>query len=196
MNPDENKKALRLLVSLFSGSTITQEQGSLIRDEFSALSFGAVVEAIKEHRRTHEHVILNQLFEGCRAAERGATTKATVASAGEGTWFDVRRRQNRQFEGRHDVEVALRVYRGWWVKSPQTKIWRRKLLSQCTTQLLGAAPLTEGGEHLDHAGAEEWALTIFGDVPFFKQCLEQIRDTVPLPFMPEGVPSSPASLAS
>lgn len=182
------------LAKLFPGQ-VTDGQVSEIVKHFQTCERGAVEAAISEHHRTVKRLDWPSLATVCDQPEQPAVRGLTPV-VGEGTWFDVRRRQNRQFEGRHDVEVALRVYRGWWVKSPQTDIWRRKLLSQCTTQLLGAAPLTEGGEHLDHAGAEEWALTIFGEVPFFKQCLEQIRDTVPLPFMPEGVSPTPAYVLS
>lgn len=187
MNPEDSKKAIRLLVSLFSGQTITQEQGALLREEFAALSFSPVTAAIKDHRKSHEFLSIPQLLEGCRAAERGDGTEKTETTKSEGSWFDVRRRQNPQYRNRHDVEVALRVYRGWWLKSPRTDAWRKKLANACTVQLLGASPLTEGGDRLDTAGAEEWAMTIFEPPEFFSQCLEQIRDTVPAPFMPESV---------
>jgi hypothetical protein len=183
MSPEENKKAMRLLVSLFSGSTITQEQGALIRDEFAALGYGAVVDAIKEHRRTHEHVVINQLIEGCRAAERGETMKATVSVNREGTWFDVRRRQNPAYANRCDVEVAIRVFWRQWQDSPKTDIYRRKLAGECARILLTAAPTVEGGAMLNQSDADQWAQVIFGTVDEIKANLEFLRDTVPTPFM-------------
>jgi hypothetical protein len=190
MNPEENKRAMRLLVSLFSGSTITQEQGALIREEFDALSYGPVIDAIKEHRRTHEHVIINSLIEGCRAAERGDSMKATVASSGEGSWFDVRRRQNPAYAGRCDIEVAVRVFWRFWQESPKTELYRKKLADECARILLTAGPSVEGGAMLNQGEAEQWAQVIFEPIDQIKASLEYLRDTVPAPFMPESVPAA------
>lgn len=196
MNPDEIKRAVKLLLSLFDSQNVTQEQGALLREEFAGLSYAAVCSAIKEHRKAHEFISIPQLLEGCRAAERGETTKATVTSQGEGSWFDVRRRQNPAYEGRCDIEVAIRVFWRQWQDSTKTDVYRRKLAAECRRILINAKPAREGDQPLDDAGREQWAALIFESVADVRYWLEQLRDTCPTSFMPASVPPAPASLAS
>src|SRR4051812_1624070 len=114
MNPAEVKKAVFLLGQLFP-SQLTEELARFARDEFKGFEAADVEKAMRTHRATREFINWPQLLEGCRAVA-GARTKAEGNASREGSWCDVYRRQRPDLADKSDLEVILRIHRGWWQK--------------------------------------------------------------------------------
>lgn len=113
MRLDEAKQFAVWVAKLFP-SQITPEQARFLRDELLPFRPDAATRAIKAHRAAHEFFSGPQLIEGCRAAERGATSAPQDNGDREPSWCDVRRRQNPQLGNAGDYEVVVRVHRQWW----------------------------------------------------------------------------------
>jgi hypothetical protein len=127
MSPEEAKGLAKWIAKLFTGQ-VTAEQAKLLRDELLPFGLAAAKEAIKNHRTSHEFLSIPQLLEGCRAAERGATSQPTSTTQREGSRADVYRRQNPRLAAcATDLEVVLRVARIQWHASRQRPSYRSKI---------------------------------------------------------------------
>lgn len=124
MKPDEAQKLVREVATLFP-LQVTQAQGKWLAEQFSPLSQPACAAAIKEHRATRQKWDLSQLIEGCKAAEHADDVSRDNARR-EGTLVDVYRRQRLDLAKAGDVEVILRVHRGWWYAARQS-VYRQRI---------------------------------------------------------------------
>lgn len=164
MTEDEAKKCVKLLVGLFPAQ-MTPEQFRNAVVEFRAFEIANAQEAIKVHRASHEFITWPQLFEGCRAV---SAAKGEGAARNEGSWCDIYRRQVPQLQGLPDVEVVLRIHRGWWFKCSKSDGYRRHFEHSCTSQLIVAGMKPED--------APQWAATVFEEsVEYFRQVLDELR---------------------
>jgi hypothetical protein len=168
MTADDAKQFVKLLAGLFPNQ-LTQDQARFAADRFKVFEPGDVRKAIAAHRETHEFINWPQLFEGCRATAKAKEQGAEYARR-EGTWADVYRRQNpKQLAGASNVEVALRVHRGWWFRCGKSDSHRKQFHYSCRMQLLANG--------MGEEDAERWAETVFNDdAAYFARVLQEVRE--------------------
>lgn len=173
MKPDEVTKAVKLLGDLFPGQ-LTTETVKLLREQWLPLSFDAVSKACKAHKCSPDlkdgFMHVGKLLEGCRAAAH-AEKAQTLTTSREGSWCDVRRRQNPQLAGRCDVEVIVRVHRDWWWRDRDRKGegYRRQIEASLLYLLHDAGD----------GAAEAWVPYVFDAEPVdFAQSLRDLRGEV------------------
>jgi hypothetical protein len=166
MTKDDAKKLASRLGKQFPGQ-LTDERYRSIARRFEAYDVADVAQAIEEHRATREFVTENELYEGIRAAGN-AKVKVAETTRHEGSWADVRRRQNPSLAARSDYEVILRIHREFWFRCGKRPSYREKFERECRTLL------TVHGMTDDVAG--QWAAAVFDDAPgFFQSCLDELR---------------------
>lgn len=185
MTKDKASECARVLANNFPNQ-VNQEQARTFMEQVSALDFDCAVAAIRAHKATRMDGFWNmaQLLEGCRAAERSAD-QATLNNRREGTNADVYRRQTPQMRNATDIEVILRVHRGWWHKCSRSDGYRRKFESSAKYQIYMAMMADVLGEPTDQRASEaseiaaRFAETIFADPETFALSLQDVRGEIP-----------------
>jgi hypothetical protein len=184
MNADDAKKCVAYLVGLFPNQ-LTKDLLRFAAAEFAAFEVVDVRKAAREHRGRFEFVKWPELLEGCRLAAELRTGGQSRAAAKaedfhpdnarrEGSWCDVRRRQTPYLRGAGDVEVVLRVYRGWWFKCARSDSYRSQIEASCRGQLIATG--------MSEADAATWAATVFEESPeYFRQVLGEVRQAAAEP---------------
>ena len=177
MNRNEAIEQVKQLAKLFAPQMVTKEQAEFAAKEFSAFPQKAVASAIADHRRTHEFINWPQLFEGCRAAERGQGMELKVYTAKECSRADIIRRQCRYLtDVKDDREVYLRYYQGEWHEYEKRRVmYGDEYLSRQMKRIGAECALHLVETKMDQAKAKEWAAMIFASPDHFKLALGQLR---------------------
>jgi hypothetical protein len=177
MTEHEAIDCAKLLAKLFPNQ-LTVETAQQARDEFKKYRIEIVETAIRAHKLLPDlhngFHNMGRLIEACKIAEQKDHEKTSPTNR-EGSWCDVRRRQNDYLKDCGDAEVILRVHRGWWFKEGVSKSegYRRQIESSAKNLLMMVCRLSQ-------ADADSWTATIFDEnVNYFRQVLEDLRSSQP-----------------
>jgi hypothetical protein len=186
MTPLESDRLTTQLAKLFAGQMTSEQRKFTIR-EFLAFRVSTVETVIVEHRKAHEFLNYPALFRACADAEKEKSLESQSPSEREGSWCDVYRRQNPSLVAAWDVEVILRVHRGWWHRCRQAESYCTKFSDGCKSLLFlaGCQKHGRGNMPADEINAaltwaEQTAALIFADPSTFELAMQDLRGELAL----------------